>query len=135
MAGRRDAMQNGSPNVPPTTTAPPAAPQGDKVGWLAKMKPSPWLTQKLIILAVIVGVGVGAFCWGRKQTATANSKGEDENSDYKTRVVARLYNDTVPVTREELGEYLIARFGAERIKFMLNRKIVEMECAKQGITI
>ena len=34
---------------------------------------------------------------------------------------------------EELGEYLILRFGAERLEFMVNRKIVEMECAKHGI--
>jgi hypothetical protein len=50
------------------------------------------------------------------------------------RVVAYIYNN-VPVTREELGEYLIARFGATRLEFLINRKVIDMACAQRGIVV
>src|SRR5205807_393395 len=39
------------------------------------------------------------------------------------------------VTREQLGEYLIARYGAERLDLMVNKLIVEQECAARAITV
>ena len=42
---------------------------------------------------------------------------------------------TEPVTREQLGEYLILRYGAERVGLMVNKIIVEKECAERGITV
>jgi hypothetical protein len=35
-------------------------------------------------------------------------------SDYQSRIVAYLYGST-PVTRHELGEYLLARLGADKL--------------------
>jgi hypothetical protein len=107
--------------------------------WLTKLQPNPWLLRKLLMLTVLVAVGVGAFFWGRRQHADANTTdptklGKEHDPEYSRRAVAYLYNNQVPVTREELGEYLIARFGAERIEFMINRKIVEMECSKYHIS-
>jgi hypothetical protein len=110
-----------------------------------------WALRNLPMALALCGVGAAAFSWGRwgtgpradaqtpypaqpafnSVTATPGGKA----SDYSTRVVATLYNGSVPVTREELGEYLIARFGAERLEFVVNRKIVEMECAAKGITV
>jgi hypothetical protein len=55
-------------------------------------------------------------------------------TDYQRRVVAYIYGN-IPVSREELGEYLIARFGPERVEFLINRKIVEMACKAKGIEI
>src|SRR5262249_30379759 len=55
-------------------------------------------------------------------------------SDYGQRVVAYIYGN-VPITREELGEYLIARFGAERTEFLVNRRIVELACKSRGVVI
>ena len=109
--------------------------------WIAKLQPNPWLLRKLLMLAVLIGVGVAAFVWGRSQHVVANPADNPDSpgslsqipSDYHKRVVAYLYNKQVPVTRAELGEYLISRFGGERIEFMLNRKIVEMECQKYNI--
>jgi hypothetical protein len=94
------------------------------------------------MLAVLVGVGAAAFCWGRSQSADANPPVNNNGpgrpgagySD-KMRIVAYLYGTTVPVSREELGEYLIARFGAERLEFMVNRKIVEVEASKRNIFV
>jgi hypothetical protein len=48
--------------------------------------------------------------------------------------VAYIY-DTHPITREQLGEYLILRYGAERVGLMVNKIIVEKECAERGITV
>jgi hypothetical protein len=48
--------------------------------------------------------------------------------------VAYLYGTTA-VTREQLGEYLILRYGAERVGLMVNKFIVEKECAERGITV
>ena len=51
-----------------------------------------------------------------------------------SRVVAYVY-DNMPVTREELGEYLIARYGTERLDLLCNKKIIDNECRKVGIEV
>jgi hypothetical protein len=108
--------------------------------WLEKIKPNPWLSRKLLMAAVLIAVGVGAFCWGRRH-ANAQPPGGSNNAEakdgrpegYGTRIVAYYHNQ--PVFREELGEYLIQRFGAERVAFLVNRKIVEAECRKHNIVV
>jgi parvulin-like peptidyl-prolyl isomerase len=40
-----------------------------------------------------------------------------------------------PVTRQDLGEYLIARYGAAALELLLNRKIIDKECRAKGISI
>jgi hypothetical protein len=54
--------------------------------------------------------------------------------DYSHRVVAYIY-DTIPITREELGEYLITRLGADRLSNLVNKRIIECECKKLGIEV
>ncbi|MSR32174.1 MAG: peptidyl-prolyl cis-trans isomerase [Gemmataceae bacterium] len=55
-------------------------------------------------------------------------------SDYSSRVVAYIY-ENIPITREELGEYLIARYGSDRLDLLCNKKIIESECRKFGIEV
>jgi RNA polymerase sigma factor (sigma-70 family) len=50
------------------------------------------------------------------------------------RVVALIYDD-IPITREELGEFLIARYGAEKLESLVNRRIIEHVCAQKGIAV
>lgn len=109
--------------------------------WLEKLTPNSWLGKKLLMAAVLIGACAVAFCWGRRQHVVAQGvpgdpfvlpKGRPGTPDYDRRIVAYLYRD-VPVTREEFGEYLIARFGADRLEFMVNRRIVEIECKKHNI--
>jgi hypothetical protein len=119
--------------------------------WLAMLRPNPWLTRRLMMLAILVGVAVGAFCWGRHgavpevdaqqtrppipiTTTGVTNTPNATTDDYSRRAVAYIY-DNIPVSRAELGEYLIARFGAERLEFLVNRKIVEMQCKSNGIVI
>lgn len=56
------------------------------------------------------------------------------SSDYSRRVVAYIHGD-VRITREMLGEYLIARFGAQRLDALLYKLIIEYECRRQGIEV
>jgi parvulin-like peptidyl-prolyl isomerase len=55
-------------------------------------------------------------------------------SDYSSRVVAYIH-ETEPVTREELGEYLIARFGADRLELLINKRLIDDACRQAGIEV
>jgi hypothetical protein len=55
-------------------------------------------------------------------------------SDYSRRAVAYLFG-TVMISREELGEYLIARFGAEKLQYLVNRRIIDHACKEKGVTV
>jgi hypothetical protein len=52
-----------------------------------------------------------------------------------SRYVAHLYNGSVPITREDLGEYLIARHGKDSIDLLVNKTIIDHACAQKGITV
>src|SRR5579863_9730009 len=48
--------------------------------------------------------------------------------------VAYIY-DSIPITREKLGEYLIARMGEDRLEALVNKLIIEHVCQARGITV
>lgn len=50
------------------------------------------------------------------------------------RVVGYIYGN-VPITREELGDFLIARGGHEKLELLCNKKIIEIEAARRGVTV
>jgi len=114
-----------------------------------KFQPKGKLVKPIILALAIGGVAVVAFCLGRcggRSGADANLSDpstilQDQafhhvssDSNYDKRVVAYIYNN-IPITREDLGEYLIARFGTQRLEFLANRRIVELECKAKGIVI
>jgi hypothetical protein len=49
-------------------------------------------------------------------------------------IVATINGDTA-LTREQFGEYLIDRYGAERLDLYLNRLIVEHACKEKGFEV
>lgn len=55
-------------------------------------------------------------------------------SEPDRRVTALIYGN-VPVTREELGEFLIARGGHEKLELLVNKKIIEVEATRRGVTV
>src|SRR5438034_729289 len=55
-------------------------------------------------------------------------------SDYSQRVVAYI-NGNVPITREELGEYLIARKGLDSVELLVNKRIIELACQQAGVEV
>ena len=57
-----------------------------------------------------------------------------ETSDYGSRIVAYIHG-SIPITREELGEYLIARYGADKLDLLINKRIIEHACAEKHIQV
>jgi hypothetical protein len=113
-----------------------------------------WSWSRLFLALGLAGAVVAAFFWGRFSSfseATAASPPDSvsprpthepagtafpgtADSDYSQRVVAYI-NRNIKITREELGEYLIARQGAERVELLVNRRIIENACKQQGIIV
>jgi hypothetical protein len=117
-------------------------------GRLSTIIPSRQASRRLLLAAGFASVAALAFFWGRHgalaQTKTTPPGGDPfieplplapvSNSDYARRVVAYIYN-SIPITREELGEYLISRLGAERVDFLVNHRIIDHACQSKGIQI
>jgi hypothetical protein len=90
-----------------------------------------------------LGLAVLAFGWGRYMSlteVTAAPQGAKPaaapapaSSDYDRRWVAVMYGN-VPITREEFGEYLIARHS-DQLELFVNRRIIEYACKQRGIEI
>jgi hypothetical protein len=104
------------------------------------------LTRLMMRAAAMVAF---AFAWlsyclaprGMAQTPSRQTPSKSQQgpaytppSEYSQRVVAYI-NDTIPVTREEFGEYLIARFGTDRLTNFINRRIIEQACKEKGIEV
>jgi PPIC-type PPIASE domain len=53
-------------------------------------------------------------------------------AEYTGQVVAYIFGN-VPITRQDLGEYLIARQGVEKLELLINKRIMEISCQRQGI--
>jgi hypothetical protein len=50
------------------------------------------------------------------------------------RIVGYIYGN-VPVTREELGDFLIARGGYEKLELLVNKRIIEIEAQRRGVSV
>lgn len=100
---------------------------------------------RILLGAGVVGFSLSLILWGRQGSVpTANATQPPtnqapaptkESSDYSKRVVAYIY-ESIPITREEFGEYLIARCGvADRLNNMVNRAIIEHEAKQRGVEV
>ncbi len=65
---------------------------------------------------------------------TAPAVGQPQPSDYSRRAVAFIHGNH-PISREDLGEFLIARGGMDKVDLMVNRKIIEVEAARLGVVV
>jgi parvulin-like peptidyl-prolyl isomerase len=96
--------------------------------------------QATLALAAMGVVGFGLGVWSARtgevaaQTPQVTPASAPGQSDYSKRVVAYIYNN-IPITREELGEFLIARHGTNAVELLVNHKIIEQACAKYKITV
>jgi PPIC-type PPIASE domain len=50
------------------------------------------------------------------------------------RVIAYI-NGSMPISREEFGDYLIQLIGRERVRMYVNRRIIEAAAAQRGISV
>ena len=94
------------------------------------------LTRRLATAAALLGtvggaVGVTAALAQppAAQPPTPTAAAEDYN-----RPVAYV-NGNVPVTRRDLGEFLMARGGADKIDLLINKIIIENEAKRLNITV
>ena len=107
-----------------------------------------WRTWPRPLPAVgFLGLLALAFCWGRfgslpRATAVppaspppagAPTAPADAPSEYARRWVAGIYGN-VPITREEFGEYLIARHS-DKLELLVNKRIIELACKQRGIEV
>jgi hypothetical protein len=110
-----------------------------------RIRPSGSAWRKVGMAGFVVGVATLAFFWGRHGAMHAVAQGPQgagggafpgsrAGSDYNQRIVAYIHGN-IPITREDLGEYLIARFGAQRVEYLVNRRIIELACQARGITV
>ena len=103
---------------------------------------------RILVGAGVIGIAIAGALWGRhgsvsSATATQPPQTSDpgppisrEGSDYSKQVIAYLYDNKVALTREDFGEYLIARCGAgDRVNNMVNRYIIEYEARQRGIEV
>ncbi|HEY7327609.1 MAG TPA: peptidylprolyl isomerase [Gemmataceae bacterium] len=49
--------------------------------------------------------------------------------------VIAVYNGQTPITREDFGEFLIGRYGADQIEFLINRLIIDKACQARSISV
>jgi hypothetical protein len=104
--------------------------------------PRGWIGQVVGVGALgLMIFGLGWVVGQREQPALAQTpppaappQVPAPSTDYTTRVVAYIYGN-IPITREEMGEYLIARFGTDKLGLMVNKRIIEIACQKKGIEV
>jgi parvulin-like peptidyl-prolyl isomerase len=53
----------------------------------------------------------------------------------RSRQVVAVYNGDTPITREDFGEFLIARYGGEQIEAFVNHRIIAKECQARNISV
>jgi parvulin-like peptidyl-prolyl isomerase len=49
--------------------------------------------------------------------------------------VLAYIHDSEPVTREELGEFLVQRYGGERLEMLANKRLIERACKDRNIAV
>ena len=101
------------------------------------MRKSWWLQTSTVGLLGAAGIG---FLAGKLTTPNAAQAAPPTTqnsmpSEADKRFVAYLHGGKVPITREELGEYLIARYGADKIDLLVNKVIIETACKEKGIEV
>lgn len=91
--------------------------------------------------AALLGMGALGFIlghWSGQPNAVSAQQPKEvvpaSASDYSQRVVAYIHGN-IPITREELGEFLIARHGNSKVELLVNRKIIEHACAQAKVTV
>jgi hypothetical protein len=107
-----------------------------RIPWQRPSRPT---VKKMVLAGLLLAALAGAFYlgWQGALGAAHAQQGSSpplssmirpgDGGDYTRQVVAYVYGN-VPITRQELGEYLIDRVGPDRIDFLVNRRIIEMAC-------
>jgi parvulin-like peptidyl-prolyl isomerase len=112
---------------------------------ISPFKRPKFTVRRLLLAVVALATVAGVVIWTRHATTpnaeaapptitnAAPAPASAEPSDYTRRVVAYVNNS--PITRERLGEYLIARMGHEKLNHLLNKLILEKAAADHNVTV
>ena len=104
--------------------------------------------RRVVVVGAWLAIAAAGYTYGRfgsvgpahAQTQTPARPGQaaahDERpaGDYQRRIVAYIHGN-IPITREELGEYLIARHGKEKLNLLINKRIIEHAARMKGIDV
>lgn len=89
----------------------------------------------------LTALASGAYIWGRLDVPPAATAQEAPaivapaaSGEYTQRVVATIYGK-IHITREDFGEYLIARTAPEKLDFLINKRIIEHECKQYNVEV
>jgi len=84
-------------------------------------------------LGVVAATGIGYLFSLTTERSTAQAPATQLPPANKS-WVATIYGN-IPVTREDLGEFLIARGGYDKVELLVNKKIIEVEAARRNISV
>ncbi len=83
----------------------------------------------------LAGMAAGGYLAGLSaDRATAQQGATPSLPPADKRIVAYIYNN-MPISREELGDFLIARGGYEKLDLLVNKRIIEIEAARRNISV
>jgi parvulin-like peptidyl-prolyl isomerase len=71
----------------------------------------------------------------KKKDKAEDSDGLSAIEGPRSRQVVAVYNGQTPITREDLGEFLISRYGVEKLDFLVNRRIIDKACQKHDLHV
>jgi hypothetical protein len=90
-------------------------------------------------VGLLGAAGIGFLAGKLTTTSTAQAAPPAPQTTTPTetdkRFVAYIHGGRIPITREDLGEYLIARYGAEKIDLLINKTIIDTACKEKGIEV
>lgn len=66
--------------------------------------------------------------------ARADAPAPGSPADYAARPVGYIFGN-VPVTMQNLGEFVIARGGHDKLDLLMNKMIIEYECKKRNVSV
>jgi len=98
------------------------------------------MASRLARVGAVAVCGLGAWAVSAQQqvvvkpTPTPQQPAPVETISSAQRPVAYIYGN-VPITREQLGEFLIARGGYEKVDLLVNKIIIERACAEKNIVV
>jgi parvulin-like peptidyl-prolyl isomerase len=103
-----------------------------------------WLGRSLVAVGGLA-TALAAFSSARQPAPSASAPAQTApapqaapaatpDSDYGKQPVAFIGRDSV-ITREELGEFLVLRRGAEKVDQFVDRRIVDMACKEAGVEV
>ncbi len=71
----------------------------------------------------------------KKKDKAEDADGLSADGGPRSRQVVAVYNGQTSITREDLGEFLIARYGVEQVEFIINRRIIDKACRSRDISV